>query len=196
MRKLYISIVSVFILVTVMALPALAAYDYNVDVYVNDKQVSFPDQKAFVDNSVGRTYVPVRFVSEALGCNVSWDDKTQTAKIAKGGTWVDIQIGSINPKITDVDSGKVSTMTIDAPAMLVNDRTMVPLRFVSEALKAAVSWKPSADTGTGRGRVDVNEGQDQATVPGHPEGEVITGTDGGSGTNTAVRDNSPIPWVK
>jgi len=116
--------------------------------------------------------VPVRFVSEALGCNVGWDNDTQTANIAKGGTWVDVAMDSKNPVITDVDSGNKTTVTIDAPAMLINGRTMVPLRFVSEALKANVSWKSPEQTGTGKGRVDVFQDNSANELPGNPAGEV------------------------
>ena len=173
--------------------PALASYDYNVDVFVDGKQVTFPDQKPFIDNSVGRTYVPVRFVSEALGCNVSWDNGTQTANIAKGGTWVDIKIGSKTPIILDVDSGNEKNVTIDAPAMLVNNRTMVPLRFVSEALKANVTWKAPTQTGTGRGRVDVNQKQDAVSGNGQAAGKIEKTPDGGGGDDL-TKPNETSPW--
>lgn len=178
---------------------ALAGYGYNVDVFVDGRQVAFPDQKPFVDNSVGRTYVPVRFVSEALGCNVNWDNATETASIGKAGTWVDIKIGSKTPAITNMDSGSQTTVAIDAPAMLINGRTMVPLRFVSEALKANVSWKSPEQSGTGKGRVDVNQKQDNETnrndvPPG--SGEVIYPTAVFSGTDQTKPTPSDIPWVK
>lgn len=58
---------AVFLILTLLitALPASAAQK-EVRVYVNDGQVFFPDQKPYIDGA-GRTLVPVRFVSEALG---------------------------------------------------------------------------------------------------------------------------------
>ncbi|MCL6479841.1 MAG: copper amine oxidase N-terminal domain-containing protein, partial [Peptococcaceae bacterium] len=113
---------------------AQAGYDYNVRVLVNGQEVHFPDQKPFIDSSVGRTYVPLRFVSEALGGVVDWNQETRTASVNKSGTVILMQIGSKSPTV----NGQVKV--IDAAAMLMNDRTVVPLRFVSECLGATVEW--------------------------------------------------------
>ncbi|MCL6479835.1 MAG: copper amine oxidase N-terminal domain-containing protein, partial [Peptococcaceae bacterium] len=82
----------------------------------------------------GRTYVPLRFVSEALGGVVDWNQETRTASVNKSGTVILMQIGSKSPTV----NGQVKV--IDAAAMLMNDRTVVPLRFVSECLGATVEW--------------------------------------------------------
>lgn len=63
---------------------ALAAYDYGVSVNVNGNVVHFPDQRPFSDTRAGRVYVPLRFVSEALGAKVDWDNANQTAVIVLG----------------------------------------------------------------------------------------------------------------
>lgn len=109
------------------------------DVFVNNKQVQFPDQRPFIQDA--RTYVPLRFVSEALGGDVDWDGKAATVK--RKGKNIVMNIGSTHPTV----DGK--SVTIDAAAQLVNGRTMVPLRFVSEALGAKVEWQP--------GRVDITD---------------------------------------
>lgn len=133
----YVVIVLALALVTINLShikPAQADYDYNVKVLVNDKEVVFPDQGPFIDSQVGRTYVPLRFVSEALGGAVGWDQDTKTASVNKSGTTVLMTIGSKSPTV----NGKAQA--IDAAAMLKNDRTVVPLRFVSECLGANVEW--------------------------------------------------------
>ncbi|MFZ5632130.1 MAG: copper amine oxidase N-terminal domain-containing protein [Bacillota bacterium] len=101
---------------------------------MNDKEVYFPDQKPFIDSQAGRTYVPLRFVSEALGGIVDWNQDTRTAIVNKSGTVILMQIGSESPTVNG------QAKVIDAAAMLMNDRTMVPLRFVSECLGATVEW--------------------------------------------------------
>jgi hypothetical protein len=178
-----------------LVMPAGAGFDYNVDVYVDGKLVEFPDQKPFIDESAGRTYVPVRFVSEALGYLVEWDGSAQTASIGRGGVWVEIAIGSDRAVITEVDTGKITGAAVDAPALLLNGRTMVPLRFISEALKAGVTWTPPGDNG-GRGKAEVR--QEQAVIyPGKPAGKVETGTDGGSGgVNTTPPRDTKWPETK
>ncbi|AEF95032.1 copper amine oxidase-like domain-containing protein [Desulfotomaculum nigrificans CO-1-SRB] len=116
-----------------------ARAEEQVDVFVNNKQVQFPDQRPFIQDA--RTYVPLRFVSEALGGDVDWDGKAATVK--RKGKNIVMNIGSTHPTV----DGK--SVTIDAAAQLVNERTMVPLRFVSEALGAKVEWQP--------GRVDITD---------------------------------------
>ncbi|MEW5762039.1 MAG: copper amine oxidase N-terminal domain-containing protein [Bacillota bacterium] len=136
MRRKALVVILLMTLLVVAFIPAYAAYDYNVVVLVNGTSIYFPDQKPFVDAKVGRTYVPLRFVSQALGCKVDWDDATDSAVILRNGTTVVVPVGSKQILING------APQAIDAPAFLLNGRTMVPLRFVSEALNAKVEWKP------------------------------------------------------
>jgi hypothetical protein len=85
----------------------------------------------------GRTLVPLRAIFEALGAKVEWDEATQTVTATKDGNVIQLTIGS---KIAYKNGKK---MMLDVPAQLFNgDTTMVPIRFVSEALGAKVGWDP------------------------------------------------------
>lgn len=101
-------------------------------VTVNNTEINL-DATAFIKDTTNRTLVPVRFVSEALGSKVEWLPKTRQVKI-------------INSKkiLLTIDSTEVQVaeeiITIDSPAEIVNTRTFVPLRFVSESLGAEVSY--------------------------------------------------------
>lgn len=119
--------------------------NYNVSVYINGSPVSFPDQKPYLDESASRVLVPVRFISEALGAKVEWLAEEQKVTIYKGDTQVSLVTGSKTCSIGGQD------FQLDAPAIIVNSRTMVPLRFISEALDAGVTWT-QGDHG---GRVDI-----------------------------------------
>lgn len=81
-----------------------------------------------------RTLVPLRGIFEALGANVSWDQNAKTVLATKEGTTVCLTIGSNKA----YKNGEV--INLDQPPQLINDRTMVPVRFVSEALGAKVDW--------------------------------------------------------
>ncbi len=87
-----------------------------------------------------RTMVPFRAIFEALGCTVSWNDETQTASGSRNGMKVELPIGN---NIAKVDGESV---VLDQSAVLLNDRTLVPLRFVSEALGAQVKWDDASQT--------------------------------------------------
>lgn len=128
-------------------MPDKPPVNYYVSVYLNGSPVTFPDQQPYLDTSAGRVYVPLRFVSEALGADVEWVQEQQKIVINKGDRVIMLHSGSREVYI----DGQVYTM--DVAVELVNGRNMVPLRFVSEALGAQVEW-----TASGRGgRVDITE---------------------------------------
>ena len=89
-----------------------------------------------------RTFVPVRFVAERLGANVGWENDTQTVVIEKGGRTVRMAVGSLTYTLDGVERA------MDVPAEFLastggNSRTMVPVRFVTEALGYQVEWDQS-----------------------------------------------------
>ncbi len=86
-----------------------------------------------------RTFVPVRFVGERLGATVGWINETQTVTVEKDGHKIEMPIGSSTYTLDG------EAKTLDAPAELTpstngNSRTMVPIRFVTEALGYQVEW--------------------------------------------------------
>lgn len=152
----------------------LAGHSHDVDVYVNGVKVVFPDQKPFIDATVNITYVPLRFVSEALGAEVEWDGSKRRVVITQQNKEINMKIGSRNATIDG------EAMFVGVSAKLVNERTMVPLRFVSEVLGAEVDWIPPA--GTGKGKVLIVPGSDKLEPPqksGCPGGGGCGGCGGG-----------------
>lgn len=105
----------------------------SVMVKVNGEYLKF-DQEPIIVND--RTMVPMRFIFEKFGLDVMWDDKTQTASVflddISGG--LSFQIGNEYANINGKD------FLLDTAPMLVGDRTLIPLRFLSEALGYIVSW--------------------------------------------------------
>lgn len=81
-----------------------------------------------------RTLVPLRGIFEALGATVSWEQNTKTVTATKEGTTIRLTIGSAKAHKNGM------TINLDQPPQLINDRTMLPVRFVSEALGAEVNW--------------------------------------------------------
>lgn len=89
---------------------------------------------AYLDESSNRTMVPLRFVSEQLGATVLWNNELQIITIVKDG--LSIQLVEGNPTITLNDAKK----RMDAPPIIIDNVTFVPIRFISEAIGATVSW--------------------------------------------------------
>jgi len=131
-----------FITVSVIMLMAFTTTSFAqlpLRVVVNGNRVNFPDAEPFIDDN-GRTQVPVRFVSEALGAEVGWEGSTKTVTISQGDKEIKIVIGKKDYTI----NGEKSLM--DTEALLKEDRTFVPVRFVSEGLGAKVDWDPAVRT--------------------------------------------------
>lgn len=119
------------ILVALLTVLCLAVTAGAVDLYVDTVKIETDSPPTIID---GRTLVPVRAIFEALGAEVSWDQATQTATGVKDDTTVAIQIGNKTAYVNGV------AKTLDVPAQIINGRTMVPARFVSESLDATVYW--------------------------------------------------------
>ena len=82
----------------------------------------------------GRTYLPVRYVGEALGAEVGWEDSTSSVTLAKDGILITLRIGSTTITV----NGQSSSM--DVAPELTAGRTCLPIRFVAEALGQTVGW--------------------------------------------------------
>ncbi len=106
----------------------------NKTAYIGEQSHTLEVAPFMVD---GRTMVPFRFIGEALGAAVDWEPTTKTVSYILGDTTIKFPIGSTTITI----NGK--TTTVDVPAALVNGRTFVPVRMVSEQLGATVDWNAS-----------------------------------------------------
>ncbi len=106
----------------------------DIKVLFNNKYLSF-DVPPFIENS--RTLVPLRAIFEALGAEVKWDGDTKTVTAQKGGTEIRLVIDGAAYK-----NGEL--MELDTPAKIINERTVVPLRFVAESFECQVTWNGDA----------------------------------------------------
>jgi hypothetical protein len=148
----------------------------QIQVQVNGREVQFGAvQPARIG---GRVLIPLRAVVEALGAEIKWDAATQTVHGTKGEKEFDLPIGA---RTATVNGGSVS---LDVPAQLISGTTMVPLRFVAEALGAEVEWNAAEQ------RVVVNAGEDAAApAAGRITGELITVRAGDDPPTVTVRAN-------
>ncbi|WP_411342594.1 copper amine oxidase N-terminal domain-containing protein [Paenibacillus sp. WLX1005] len=105
----------------------------DIKVTVDQAAVQFPDQKPMMD--ANRVLIPTRFVAQSLGGKVGYNSATKTVTIQQDSKTITLKINS--SKVTA--GGKV--VTLDVPAKVIKGRTMVPLRFVSEAMGATVDWQ-------------------------------------------------------
>lgn len=128
------------LLFTFLIFTSLSFASSNINVTVNGVEVIFPDAKPFIDAEADRTMIPVRFIAENLKSEVEWNAEDRVVCINKGDNNIQLTIGS-NIAIVNNESIK-----LDTEAIIHEDRTYVPLRFVSEQLGAEVDWDNSTRT--------------------------------------------------
>jgi hypothetical protein len=116
-------------------IPATAAGE--IKVTLNGEELAFDVPPVNID---GRVLVPMRGIFEALGAEVEWDERLQSVTASKDNTSVRMLIG------TRVISINHEMIALDVAPQIINDRTMVPIRAVSEAFDAEVTWDAATET--------------------------------------------------
>lgn len=139
--------------------PAQASAADDVKVYVNGAQLTGLDQPPVIIN--GRTMVPMRAIFEALGCSVDWYGEQQLVAAydlnnvlflvinADYGSRMDtidfLTFMKQNPSEDQIAAlVDNNTFPLDVPPLIINNRTMVPLRVVGESMDAQVDWDGNA----------------------------------------------------
>lgn len=120
----------------VISIPSLVLANSDIRLWVKGKIVN-SDVAPYI--SEDRTMVPVRVISENLGKVVTWnnDDKKVTIKDEKGNEFSLV----INEKfMEDISSNVYRKIELDAPAVIKDDRTFVPIRAIAEAFGEKVHW--------------------------------------------------------
>lgn len=106
-----------------------------ISIYLDGQQLQ-PETRPL--NISGTVLVPMRGLFEAQGAELSWDNASKTVTAVKGGTALTYTLGSF----TALLNGKTSQLAV--PGQLSQGYSMIPLRFVSEALGSEVSWEPAS----------------------------------------------------
>jgi hypothetical protein len=118
-----------------------ASFALNDATYVfNDKTETMDVAPYAKDN---RTYVPVRYLAYSLGVapeGIAWNQESQTVTVSSGGTTVNMTIGS---NIMTVNG---TPTTMDVAPEAVDGRTMLPARYLAEALGATVTWNATTNS--------------------------------------------------
>ena len=122
-----------------ITIPALAATTHTFILRLDSRDITDQHGNTIATMDVqpvvqdGRALIPVRFVAQALGATVSWNDSTREVTLTQDGQRLTFAISETAP-------------SMDVPAQIINDRTMVPLRFISEAFGADVQWHEATRT--------------------------------------------------
>lgn len=111
--------------------------------YSNNGVTVAMDVASFIQNN--RTYVPVRYLANALGVtdeNIAWNEGARTVTLTGANTVVKLTVGS------NIITTSTGTITADVPVIIQNNRTYLPARFVANAFGADVAWNAATRTVT------------------------------------------------
>jgi len=131
LKKIWTMLLAAILVVPLLLQPSTAQAAKAITIYVDGVQLKTDVPPVMVQ---GRVMLPLRAIFEALDARVYWNQKSQTVTGIKGDTTVVLKIKSKVATIND------QTVTLDVPAQTLRGRTMVPVRFVSEALGQDVGW--------------------------------------------------------
>ena len=108
---------------------------------INGKETEIDNGKGTAPVTLNsRTLLPVRSIIEAFDGDVFWDGKTQTVTLAMKDDTIKLNIGS------DVAYCNGKAYTLDVAPAIINERTMLPIRFIAESFNLGVAWEDKTQT--------------------------------------------------
>ena len=141
MKKIFTLVLALVIALSAFA-PCFAA-EY-VDVEINGQKIEF-DVPAQIIND--RTMVPMRKIFETLGAEVEWYEAEQgILALTPQGKVIVMKIGANRMIVGNIATNEEKKVELDVPPMLVDSRTLVPVRAISESLGYNVEWVEETQT--------------------------------------------------
>lgn len=123
--------------VMVVSFSGFACANDDVQVQIDGKSLNFDVAPIIIND---RTMVPLRTIFEELGLNVQWDEKNKTVIGTKDNIRIELPINNATAK----KNGQL--IYLNTPAIIIDGRTMVPLRFIAESLECTVTWSSAANS--------------------------------------------------
>lgn len=139
MKKLIVSL----ILCIVLVMPVMASASSDITVLVNGAELVTDVDPKIVE---GRTMLPMRAIFERLGANVTWMQADRIIFATKGEYLIVMQIDNNLMSVRKSGEETNKSVTLDVAPFIENDRTLVPVRAVAEALDAKVDWDNNTRT--------------------------------------------------
>jgi spore germination protein YaaH len=131
MKRIISALFLAVILIAGQPLGAAVQGQDAISVLVNGSPLNL-DVSPVIQND--RTLVPFRAIAEAMNINVQWDNQSQTVNAGDGTISVRMQINNRTAYINNVPT------TLDVAPQIIDERTLIPLRFFSEAFNCQVDW--------------------------------------------------------
>ncbi len=147
-KKIWATVLVIAVAVTILTGFSSVRANDEIIVTLDGAKIDFDVKPQIID---GRTVVPLRKIFEEIGALVKWDGETQTVSARKSSKTITMTIGSTDMQIDkgktdDVGNPIIETVTLDVPAQVLDGRTLVPARAISEAFGLNVDWDKDSKT--------------------------------------------------
>jgi multiple sugar transport system substrate-binding protein len=157
-------LLALIVLLIASLVPAASFAANPIKLVVNGKAVQADVPPQMIE---GRTMVPVRWVAEALGATVVWDGNKQAVLVNSSAD----KAGAKSGEIQLVVNNKV--VKPDVAPVIVDGRTMVPVRWVAEALGSTVGWDQATQTVTVQAEASAGGSTAGVTIVPNQYGELF-----------------------
>ncbi|MBE7034107.1 MAG: copper amine oxidase N-terminal domain-containing protein [Ruminococcaceae bacterium] len=134
--KKFISLIISVVLIFAVCLN-VSADSKDIKVLLNGTELSFDVPPQIIK---GRTMVPVRKIFEAQGADVEWIKEKNLIVASHNTNIITMRIGEASFSVTNAVTNETTVFKLDVPAQIINGRTLVPARAISEALGNIVDW--------------------------------------------------------
>ncbi len=149
----------------IMSMACANAEDFTLTMQIDNPIMTVNGTESEIDEGRGttpvivndRTLVPIRAVIEAMGGSVEWNADTQTVTLDYGDDEIILVIDSASAQLNGVEC------ELDAAPTIINERTMLPIRFIAEGFSFDVDWTQETQTVTIR-KTDDNAAKSEATA--------------------------------
>lgn len=149
MKKIVVVMVIVIVLL-MSVVSVFALEEKTLNLFIDGKQIEYKAppvtlklNRKIIETDVppvileNRTLVPVRVISESTGARVDWDGENYEVTVTTDNQVIKLKINS-NEMLINGES-----LSLEVPAKIINNRTMIPVRAISEALGLEVGWDAS-----------------------------------------------------
>lgn len=109
----------------------------DIKVYINNNRINYDTMPVNINN---RVLVPVRATFDALGADIEWFGEIQTVIATSGSALIALKIDNPLLIVSDVQTQGIKTIELDSPPVLLNSKTMIPLRAIAEIFDYQVIW--------------------------------------------------------
>ncbi len=139
--------ITVLLLLIIIIFNAHISYAATPKVQLNGNIMDFTDEQGnrveaqLINN---RTMVPLRKIFESLGCTIDWNQETKTVTAKQNNKTIKLTIGNNNASLINNDIEE--KIVLDSAPVIVDNRTLVPLRFIAESLGCDVGWDQKNQT--------------------------------------------------